>query len=277
MLVLRHASQCSRAVVISAVMFAVSAAVTIVHGDEAADLFEEKVRPVLAARCFSCHGPAKQKAGLRLDSLVGMLRGGESGPVIIPEAPDDSSLVMAIRHDGWEMPPDGKLTDAEIDAVVEWVRRGAAWPGVKPAAQLLAEGLPEDDAQTAPLFGPPQRKLKGSITEADRSFWAYQPVRRPDVPSRPVGEGLADGLLRAEIRSPIDAFILAKLAERGIEPVPEADRETLARRLFFDLLGLPPTPTDVASFVVDPSPDAYERLVDRLLADPRYGERQARR
>ena len=245
------------------------------RGDDAA-FFEEKVRPVLAARCLSCHGETKQKAGLRLDSLVGMLRGGESGAAIAPGSPDESNLVMAIRHDGWEMPPDGKLADAEIEAITEWVRRGAAWPGTKPAAELLAEGLPEEDSEAAPLFGPPQRKQKGVITDADRSYWAYQPVRRPDVPQRPAGEGLRDGLLRAEIRSPVDAFILAKLAEQGIEPVAEADRETLVRRLFFDLLGVPPEPADVASFVADPSPDAYERLVDRLLADPRYGERQAR-
>ncbi len=247
------------------------------RGDDAA-FFEEKVRPVLANRCLSCHSDTKQKAGLRLDSLVGMLRGGESGAVIVPGEPDESNLVMAIRHDGWEMPPDGKLPDAEIEAIAEWVRRGAPWPGTKPAAELLAEGLPEPEetSEAEPLFGPPQRKQKSVITDADRSYWAYQPVRRPDVPSRPAGEGLLDGLLRAEIHSPVDAFVLAKLAEQGIEPVAEADRETLVRRLFFDLLGMPPEPADVASFVADPSPDAYDRLVDRLLADPRYGERQAR-
>jgi mono/diheme cytochrome c family protein len=257
-------------------IFLVVALPAIARGDDAGDFFEEKVRPVLATRCLSCHSDSKQKAGLRLDSLVGMLRGGESGAALVPGEPDESNLVMAIRHDGWEMPPDGKLSDAEIEAIAEWVRRGAPWPGTKPAAELLAEGLPEDESEAEPLFGPPQRKQKSVITDADRSYWAYQPVRRPDVPPRPAGEGLRDGLLRAEIRSPVDAFILAKLAEQGVEPVAEADRETLARRLFFDLLGVPPEPADVASFVADPSPDAYDRLVDRLLADPRYGERQAR-
>jgi len=253
-----------------------NASLAAAAGDDDVAFFEEKVRPVLATRCLSCHGDTKQKAGLRLDSLVGMLRGGESGAAVVPGEPDDSNLVMAIRHDGWEMPPDGKLADAEIEAIAEWVRRGARWPGAKPAAELLAEGLPEADADPEPLFGPPQRKQKSVITDADRSYWAYQPVRRPDVPPRPVGEGLRDGLLRAEIKSPVDAFILAKLAEHGIEPVAEADRQTLVRRLFFDLLGVPPEPADVTSFVADPSGDAYERLVDRLLADPRYGERQAR-
>ena len=261
---------------VAGVALLISAGLAAAARGDGAAFFEEKVRPVLATRCLSCHGDTKQKAGLRLDSLVGMLRGGESGAAIVSGEPDESNLVMAIRHDGWEMPPDGKLTDAEIEAIAEWVRRGAPWPGTKPAAELLAEGLPEADPEPEPLFGPPQRKQKSVITDADRSYWAYQPVRRPDVPPRPAGEGLRDGLLRAEIKSPVDAFVLAKLAEQGIEPVAEADRETLVRRLFFDLLGMPPEPADVASFVADPSSDAYERLVDRLLADPRYGERQAR-
>jgi hypothetical protein len=238
--------------------------------------FESRVRPVLVARCQSCHGAEKQKADLRLDSLVGMLRGGESGVAITAGDPESSNLVAAIRHESWEMPPDGKLPADEIAAITEWIRRGARWPGTKPAAELLAEGLPADDATEKPLFGPPQRKQKGVITAADRAAWAYQPVRRPAVPPRPAGEGLRDGLLRADVRSPIDLFILAKLSEQGIEPVAEADRETLIRRLFFDLLGMPPEPADVASFRADPAADAYERLVDRLLADPRYGERQAR-
>lgn len=245
------------------------------RGDDAA-FFEEKVRPVLATRCLSCHGDAKQKAGLRLDSLVGMLRGGESGAAIVPGEPDASNLVLAIRHDGWEMPPDGKLTAAEIEAIAEWVRHGAPWPGATSAAELLAKGLPDAEREAQPLFGPPQRKQKSVITPADRSYWAYQPVHRPDVPARPGSERLRDGLLRAEIRAPVDAFILAKLAAQGIEPLAEAGRETLARRLFFDLLGVPPDPADVASFVDDTSPNAYDRLVDRLLADARYGERQAR-
>jgi mono/diheme cytochrome c family protein len=242
--------------------------------------FEEKVRPVLAARCLSCHGDDKQKAGLRLDSLVGMLRGGDSGAAIEAGDAEASNLVSAIRHESWEMPPDGKLADAEIVAIESWVQDGAHWPGSKTAVELLAEGLPaadESDAEPAPLFGPPQRKRKGVVTETDRAYWAYQPVRRPPVPPRPNGEGIPDGLLRADVRNPIDLFILAKLAAQGIEPVAEADRATLARRLFFDLLGVPPEPADIASFVADPAADAYERLVDRLLADPRYGERQARR
>lgn len=271
-----------------AALFVVMAVTCCAAGAELTDpaatdshrLFEEKVRPVLVAKCVACHGPDKQKAGLRLDSLVGLLRGGDSGAAIEPGDAEASNLIVAIRHESWEMPPDGKLTDDEVTAIVAWVQNGAHWPGTKTAAELLAAGLPladEHDRGAAPLFGPPQRKQKGTVTEADRSFWAYQPVRRSPVPSRPMGEGMSDGLLRADVHSPIDHLILAKLAEHGIEPLPEADRVTLARRLFLDLLGVPPEPADVATFVADPAADAYERLVDRLLADPRYGERQARR
>jgi hypothetical protein len=263
-------------------IIALPAAAEAVDPDRAAAhrFFEEKVRPVLVARCLSCHGTDKQKAGLRLDSLVGMLRGGDSGAAIEPGDVEASNLVSAIRHESWEMPPDGKLADDEIAAIVSWVQDGAHWPGSKTAAELLADGLPaadESDAEPAPLFGPPQRKQKGVVTDTDRAYWAYQPLRRPPVPPRPNGEGVADGLLRADVRNPIDLFILDKLAEQGIEPVAEADRTTLARRLFFDLLGVPPQSADIASFVEDRAVDAYERLVDRLLADPRYGERQARR
>jgi hypothetical protein len=253
----------------------VEAAPTVANPAEAA-FFETHVRPVLVERCGSCHGAEKQKAGLRLDSLVGLLRGGESGPAIEPGDPAASNLVAAIRHESWEMPPDGRLPDDQIVAIERWIAAGAPWPGAKPAAELIAAGLPAAEEATTAESGPRQRKQKGTITDADRSYWAYQSVQRPDLPSPPVGEGLPDGLLRSSIRNPIDRFILARLATAGIEPVAEADRATLARRLYLDLLGVPPQPADVASFVADPASDAYERLVDRLLADPRYGERFAR-
>jgi len=246
-------------------------------GGPEARFFEEHVRPVLVERCLACHGPEKQKAGLRLDSLVGLLRGGESGAAITPGEPDESNLIMAIRHDGWEMPPDGRLPDAHIAALTEWVQRGAAWPGEKPAAALLAEGLPKPDAESiASILGPALRKTKGMITDADRGYWAYRPVVRPEIPPLPVGEGTSDGLLRAAAHNPIDHFVLERLGHAGIEPLPEADRPTLVRRLFFDLLGVPPAPADIESFVHDPAVDATERLIERLLADPRHGERRAR-
>jgi cytochrome c551/c552 len=130
--------------------------------------FESKVRPVLVERCVACHGPEKQKAGLRLDSLVGLLRGGESGAAIDLDNADASNLVAAIRHESWEMPPDGKLPDDQIEAIVSWVKDGAAWTGSKPAAELLAAGLPEvDDAETE-VSGPKKRSKKGGISAEDR-------------------------------------------------------------------------------------------------------------
>ena len=241
---------------------------TGVAADDTA-LFETRVRPVLVARCQGCHGEEKQKGGLRLDSLVAMLRGGETGPAIVPGEPEGSNLVAAIRHESWEMPPDGQLAEAEIEAIVTWIRGGSHWPGSPPAADLLAAGLPPADAPT-PAFGPPQRKRKGVVTDADREFWAYRPVTRPAVPPPP------GGTPEAVVVNEIDRFILARLATAGIAPLPQADRATLVRRLFLDLVGVPPSPAEAAAFVADDSPDAYGRLVDRLLADRRYGERQAR-
>jgi len=231
--------------------------------------FESNVRPVLVERCVGCHGPDKQKAGLRLDSLIGLLRGGESGPAIDLGDADASNLVAAIRHESWQMPPDGKLPDDQIDAIVAWVRRGAAWTGSQPAAELVAAGLPDEGTAA---IGPRKRSKKEGITAEDREFWAFRPVVRPEPPPIPPATGAA----RPLAHNAIDRFILARLAADGIEPVPEADRRTLIRRVFFDLVGLPPAPADVESFVNDPSNDAYDRLVDRLLADPRYGERMAR-
>jgi len=239
--------------------------------------FEEEVRPVLVARCQRCHGEESQKAGLRVDSLAGLLRGGESGPAIVPGDPAASHLLAAVRHESWEMPPDGRLGERSIAAIESWIASGSPWPGERPAAEMLAEGLPSgSDTPARPPVGPPQRSRKGVVTDADRASWAYQPVVRPTPPERPSGEGLPDGLLRAPVANPIDLFILSGLARAGLEPLPEADREILVRRVFLDLLGLPPTPADVASFLADRSADAYERLVDRLLTDPRHGERWAR-
>jgi hypothetical protein len=258
--------------------FRVQAGAEVVpHGSPEARFFEEQVRPVLVERCESCHGPDKQKAGLRVDSLVGLLRGGESGAAISPGDPEESNLVAAIRHDGWEMPPDGKLADAQIAALTEWIRRGASWPGDKPAAVLLAEGLPDsDEATVASILGPPLRKARGMITAAERDFWAYRPVVRPEIPRLSVGAGTPPAGRGTSGRNPVDHFVLERLAAAGIEPLPEADRQTLVRRLFFDLVGVPPAPADVESFVNDPAADATERLVERLLADPRHGERRAR-
>ncbi|MEA2632555.1 MAG: hypothetical protein QOE66_2774, partial [Chloroflexota bacterium] len=217
---------------------------------EALKFFETNVRPILAESCFKCHGPTKQKGGLRLDSREALLRGGETGPVVVPGSRDESLLIEAIHYDGLEMPPGGKLDDAKIAVLTRWVEMGAPWPEA-------------DRSQPGAAASP----SKPRISDDDRKFWSFQPVRRPDLP--PVGD---DGW----VENPIDRFILARLSAEELTPAPEADRATLIRRAAFDLTGLPPTPEEVEAFVADDAPRAYERLIERLLASPRYGERWAR-
>ncbi|MDB5352052.1 MAG: Protein of unknown function (DUF1553)/Protein of unknown function (DUF1549)/Planctomycete [Planctomycetota bacterium] len=213
-----------------------------------AEFFEARVRPVLVGRCFECHGPNKQKGGLRLDSPDAMRTGGDTGPVIVAGDPEHSPLIEAIRHDGSvKMPPKGKLDAAEIDVLTEWVKQGASWPST------TSEKRPE----TAASF----------ITDADRAFWAFQPVKEPPAPV------VKD---TAWPKSSLDAFILAKLEQNGLRPSPPAAKRTLIRRATFDLIGLPPTPEESEAFVNDASPEAFARVVDRLLASPHYGERWGR-
>ena len=208
---------------------------------EAKRFFEEKVRPLLAKNCHRCHGEKKQEGGLRLDSLASVLAGNESGPAIVPGKPEKSNLVAAVRHDGEiRMPPKKKLPPGEIEVLVRWVEMGAPWPGSEKAG---AEGA------------------------SWKSHWAFQRLSDPPAP----------GVKHPKnARSPVDAFVLEELEKRGMSPSPRADRRTLIRRVAFDLTGLPPTPEEVRAFEEDPSADAYERLVDRLLASPRYGERWGR-
>jgi mono/diheme cytochrome c family protein len=212
----------------------------------ASEFFEKHVRPVLAERCYSCHGPKLQRGGLRLDSRQALLRGGDSGPAIVPGKPEASLLLRAVRRQGdVKMPPKEKnrLEDAAVAALAEWVRQGAPWPA---------------DAKLA---------RTSSAAEARPRHWAFQPVRRPPVPN-PRNDKQAE--------NPVDAFLLDKLGAKGLSLSPEAGRRTLIRRLTFDLLGLPPAPEEVEAFVGDNQPGAYERLVERLLASPAYGERWGR-
>jgi hypothetical protein len=212
--------------------------------------FEAKVRPVLVDRCYRCHspGPGAPKGGLRLDTREGLRLGGDSGPAVVPGEPDSSLIIRAVEHaEGFpSMPPKGKLPDAVVADMRRWVAMGA----------------PD------PRGGPSGASKPGALADT-RASWSLRPIVRPDVPtSKERGATWA--------RTPIDAFILAGLRGAGLEPAPEADRRTLIRRLSFDLTGLPPSPAEVEAFVDDPSPDAYERLVDRLLASPHHGERWAR-
>lgn len=216
---------------------------------EQLQFFETKVRPILVANCQKCHSGKEPKGDLHLDSRGGLLAGGESGDVVIPGQPEKSLLVEAINRTSLEMPPDKKLADADIATLTEWVKLGAPWPD-EPGAS-----------------GPALRKSRGKITDEDRSYWAFQPVRKTAAP-----EVEKDGWSRGSI----DRYLLAKMIPEGLHPAAEADKATLIRRVTFDLLGLPPSPEQVATFVNDNRPDAYERLIDRLLASPLYGERWAR-
>ncbi|MEX2188197.1 MAG: DUF1553 domain-containing protein [Pirellulales bacterium] len=219
---------------------------------EKLDFFERKIRPMLLEHCYACHSQqakadGKLKGGLRLDTAAGWRTGGDSGPAIVPGKPDESLLIEALRYESYEMPPKGKLPDAVIADFAAWIAAGAADPRTGDAPSATAK-------RTIDI-------------EAGRRHWAYQLPKATPLPD--VEQPQAAG-------NRIDRYVLARLDEAGLAPAPLADRVTLARRLYFDLIGLPPTPEDVDAFVADASPDAYERLVDRLLASPRYGERWGR-
>ena len=210
-------------------------------------IFVDRVQPVLERSCFACHTEGAP-SGLRLDSREGMLEGGSRGPAIVPGNPEQSLIVAALRHerDDLQMPQDApRLADAEIQGFVDWIQTGAEWAEVD-----------------APLAIP-----RRAVTAAERDFWSFQPLASPDVPLAESG---------SEAHADIDRFILAKLDELGLEPLPPTDRRQLVRRATFDLTGLPPTPEDVEAFVNDASPDAFEKVLERLLASPHYGERWGR-
>jgi mono/diheme cytochrome c family protein len=215
--------------------------------NEAAEMrfFETEVRPILAKRCYGCHGEKKQKGSLRLDALETILGGGESGPALVPGKPDESLLIEAIRYQSLEMPPKEQLPGEEIATLTRWVRMGAPWPG----------------------FNNKAVRHGAKFSDADRNFWSLQPIR--DVRPPTVND---NGWCQNEI----DQFIIARQQVVGLTPAAPARRLALARRLYFGLAGLPPTPEQAAAFVADKSPTAYEDLVDRLLKSPRYGERFAR-
>jgi Protein of unknown function (DUF1549)/Protein of unknown function (DUF1553)/Planctomycete cytochrome C len=212
--------------------------------------FEDRVRPILKARCFKCHGEGpKIKGGLRIDSREAVLRGGELGPAVSLTSPEQSRLLQAIRYEEIEMPPSGKLPAGEIDVLTRWVK----------------EGLPWTTLPKAPGISP--RPAVAHARPGASGSWSLRPVNRPSVPAVK-NSGWA--------RTAIDAFLMARLEAEGLQPAAEADRVSLIRRLKFDLTGLPPTPEEVDAFVADQALDAYERLVDRLLGSPHYGEKWGR-
>jgi hypothetical protein len=211
------------------------------------EFFESKVRPVLVEQCYRCHSvqAGKSKGGLTLDTRAAVLKGGNTGPAIVPGKPEKSLLLAAIRHDGdLKMPPKTKLPDAVINDLRRWIEMGAPDPRERAAATVS----------------------NIDWTRA-REFWSFRPVRKPALPA------VKDG---AWSKTDTDRFILARLEAAGLSPSAAADKRTLIRRATFDLTGLPPTPDEIDTFLRDDSPDAFARVVDRLLKSPQYGERWAR-
>jgi hypothetical protein len=212
------------------------------------EFFEANIRPVLIDTCGECHTD-DEEGELRTDSRAALLKGGETGPAIVPGDPEKSLLIHAIRRDpDFPRMPKGKprLPEATIAALVEWVKQGAPWPEEKPGA-----------VKTAPAAAP------YTITAEQRAWWAFQPLAHPAPPPVTNGEW---------VKTDIDRFILARLEREGLQPVKPADRRTLIRRATLDLTGLPPTAEEVDAFAADTAPDAFAKVVDRLLASPRYGE-----
>jgi hypothetical protein len=207
--------------------------------DDAEGFFEARVRPVLAGTCFKCHGGKKTSSGLRVDSREALLKGGERGPAVVPGAPEKSLLVQAIGygHDDIKMPPDKRMPESVAADFATWVKHGAVWP-----------------------------KVSSTTAFQGQLHWAFEPVRQIEPPPDRLGWS----------NHPVDRLLAMKWSEKGLQPARAADKRTLLRRVTFDLIGLPPTPEESAAFLADRSPSAYEAVVERLLASPRYGERWGR-
>src|SRR6266487_3815847 len=234
---------CSRSFIALLILWSVPLVEVRGGADEGIELFEKRIRPLLVEHCYKCHSAQSEKikGGLLLDTREGALKGGDTGAAIVPGDPEKSLLIKAVRHTDKElqMPhKDKKLPEAQIADLVTWVKMGAPYPRAS-------------ESRT------------GGIAAKAKSWWAFQPVQPPKVP------GAAD-------RNPIDAFVDEKLSAASLKKAPLAKRRSLLRRATFDLTGLPPTPEEVEAFLNDHAPDAFARVVDRLLASPAYGQRWAR-
>ena len=203
--------------------------------------FETKIRPLLVKHCLECHGAETQEGKLGLDTFAGLMKGGSSGPAVQPGKVDESLLWVAVsyRNEDLQMPPDGKLPEQELEYLRRWLSKGAAHPDA-------GGGVPVAPVSRIDL-------------EEGRKFWAFQPPQPPPPPTVRATEWP---------RTPVDHFILAALEARSLEPSRPADKRTLLRRVTFDLIGLPPTPAELDAFLADDSPEAFARVVDRLLASP---------
>src|SRR5215831_5274568 len=210
----------------------------------AAALFNQEVRPILEQQCQSCHGGAAKQSGLDITSREKLLRGGDHGPAVIPGKPEESLLYLYVKHERQPGMPFGgkKLSDEQIARIAEWIRTGA-------------------------LFDAPLKTGAPAPKRAVTDHWAFRPPGRPSVPVVKNAKW---------VRNPIDAFLAADQEKKGLQPLPEADKYTLLRRVYLDLAGIPPTREQLHAFLSDRSDNAYEKVVDQLLASPQYGERWGR-
>lgn len=215
----------------------------------ALEFFEKDVRPLLVKHCYECHSAGDVDGGLNLDSKAGVASGGDSGAAVVAGAPDQSLLIEAVRYQNQDlqMPPKGRMSASEIAILEKWVRLG----------------VPDSRTESRPGTVRPT----GMTIEDGRDFWSFKPVANPDIPSIKDTDW---------VQTPIDAFVLSKLEEHKTGPAEKADKRTLIRRVTFDLIGLPPTPEEIAAFLADESSDAFEKVVERLLESPQYGVRWAR-
>ena len=225
------------------------------QANDPAEFFEKQVRPILANNCAKCHNATARLAELDLTSAAGFARGGESGPLVNQAQPEESRLLKVIGYDDkLKMPPVGKLKDEQIAVLTAWVKMGAPWPSAK--SEVVADNAAK-----------PVKKSTREFTEAEKKFWAFQPLANPVVPAVKNS---------AWVKTPVDAFILAALESKNLTPAPPADKLTLLRRATFDLTGVPPTEAEIKDFLADTSPNAFAKVVDRLLSSQRYGEKWGR-
>ena len=231
-----------------------SSAIAQTNELHATEHFEKTIRPLLVRHCYECHSGAsnKVKGGLRLDYRAAVLKGGDSGPAIVPGKPNESLLLATVKHDGLEMPPGKKLPSSEIDALVDWIEKGAFDP---------RDHAPDPNDVATETFE--------SNYQVRRQWWSLQPVQAIEPPKLNTVEG-SDEL------SEIDRFVVRQLQDNGLDLAPMADRRTLARRAYFAITGLPPSEAQLASFLNDNELGSWERFIDGLLSSPHFGERWAR-
>ncbi len=250
---LRKACRCRvRGVALSILMLLLVSGPSRILAEDSAglEIFEKHVRPVLIAHCYECHAADEANGGLKVDSRPALLRGGDSGPAVTPGEPEKSLLLEAIRYGNpdMQMPPQNRLAKAEVEAIEKWIRLGAP----DPREETLSPETP--------------KALGLSIAEG-KEFWSFQPLQQHQPPTVQQTDWP---------RNPVDHFLLAQLERQQLTPAPPADKRTLIRRATYDLIGLPPTPEEIADFLADESPEAFEKVVERLLASPHYGVRWGR-